>query len=64
MKEIMVNTPTVSGKIYIGEDAIENRLPLLLDGQKNFVVTDSNVFSLYQSFFRVRDFRFAGGGEA
>lgn len=52
MKEITVNTPTVSGKIYIGEDAIENRLSLLLDGQKNFVVTDSNVFSLYQSFFR------------
>lgn len=52
MKEITVKTPTVSGKIYIGEDAIENRLPDLLDGQKNFVVTDSNVFSMYRDFFK------------
>ena len=52
MKEINVKTPTTSGKIYIGEDVLEKRLPDLLKGQKNFVVTDSNVYALYPDFFK------------
>ncbi len=41
----------MEGKIYVGEDVIEQRLPALIDGQKNFVVTDSNVYALYPGFF-------------
>jgi len=52
MKEISLKTPTVSGKIYVGEDTIKNRLPALLQGQKNFVLTDSNVYRLYTEFFK------------
>ncbi len=52
MKEITVCTPTATGKIYIGDDALEARLPLLVEGQKNFVVTDDNVYRLYPQFFK------------
>jgi 3-dehydroquinate synthase len=41
----------MAGKIYIGSEVIEERLPALLGGQKNFVVTDSNVYALYRSWF-------------
>ncbi len=51
MKKIEIKTPSMEGKIYIGTDAVESRLPLLTQGQKNFVVTDSNVFALYQAWF-------------
>ena len=51
MKMIEVNTPSMTGKIYVGEDVIGNRLPYLLQGQKNFVLTDSNVYKLHRVFF-------------
>lgn len=41
----------MSGKIYIGAGIIEKRLPILTQGQKNFVVTDSNVYALYKVWF-------------
>ena len=41
----------MAGKIYIGSEVIEERLPTLLCGQKNFVVTDSNVYALYRPWF-------------
>lgn len=52
MKHIPVKTPSMEGNIYIGSDVINARLPNLLVGQKNFVVTDSNVYALYQDFFK------------
>ncbi|MBQ7924464.1 MAG: 3-dehydroquinate synthase [Clostridia bacterium] len=52
MQEIILQTPTMTGKIYVGEDAIKNRLPALLQGQKNFVLTDTNVYALYPDFFK------------
>ncbi len=51
MKEIHVNTPTASGKIYVGTDAVEGRLPLLTKDKSCFVVTDSNVYALYEDWF-------------
>ena len=42
----------MTGKIFVGCGAVESRLPLLLQGQKNFVVTDSNVYALYPDFFQ------------
>ena len=42
----------MTGKIFVGYGAVESRLPLLLQGQKNFVVTDSNVYALYPDFFQ------------
>lgn len=41
----------MEGKIYIGADALQKRLPILTAGQKNFVVTDSNVYALYSAWF-------------
>ncbi len=52
MQEIILQTPTMTGKIYVGEDVVEKRLPALLQGQKNFVLTDSNVYALYPDFFK------------
>lgn len=51
MKKIEVKTETLSGVIYLGEDAIAARLPYLLEGQKNFVLTDENVYSQHRPFF-------------
>ncbi len=52
MEEITLKTPSMTGKIYALCGAVENRLPHLLQGQKNFVVTDSNVYALYSAFFK------------
>ena len=52
MTEIILQTPTTAGKIYIGDDALSKRLPELTDGQKNFVLTDTNVYALYKDFFK------------
>lgn len=41
----------MEGKIYVGKDAVKNRLPRLTEGQTNFVVTDSNVYALYKTWF-------------
>ncbi len=52
MQEITLQTPTMTGKIYVGKDSIEKRLPALIQGQKNFVLTDTNVYALYPDFFQ------------
>ena len=59
MEIIEVKTPSYEGKIYLGEDVIENRLPTLSNGKKCFVVTDSNVYALYTEWFQ----RWFGGAE-
>ena len=41
----------MTGMIYIGDEVLERRLPALTAGQKNFVLTDSNVYALYPEFF-------------
>lgn len=51
MEKIILKTPSAEGEIYVGEGACESRLPLLVAGQKNFVVADSNVYALYGGFF-------------
>ena len=52
MEIIQVTTPSMKGKIYLGEEVIENRLPALKEGKKCFVVTDSNVYALYSTWFQ------------
>ncbi|MBE5746834.1 MAG: 3-dehydroquinate synthase [Clostridiales bacterium] len=51
METILLKTPTTSGTIRVGTDVIDARLHVLTAGQKNFVVTDSNVYALYQDWF-------------
>ena len=51
MEIINVTTPSMQGKIYIGQEVIQTRLPALTQEQKNFVVTDSNVHKLYAKWF-------------
>lgn len=51
MQEIIVNAPSSTANIYVGDDVLEKRLPLLLRGQTNFVLTDSNVYKLYPELF-------------
>ncbi len=52
METITLNTPSMQGKIYIGEGVMEARLPELTKGQKNFVVTDSNLAVLYADWLK------------
>ena len=52
MQTITLKTQAGESKIYIGADALSTRLPLLTAGQKNFVVTDSNVFALYETLLK------------
>nr|MBR6777811.1 3-dehydroquinate synthase [Clostridia bacterium] len=51
METITLKTPSMEGKIYLGSDVIEARLPILTEGVKAFVVTDSNVYALYKEWF-------------
>lgn len=51
METVTLRTPSMEGEIYIGADAIKERLPALTSGQKNFVLTDTNVYALYQNWF-------------
>lgn len=67
MKELLLKTPTTSAKIYLGDDAI-GRLSCLTQGQRNFVLTDSNVYALYshlikQYFFDAEIFVLKAGEE-
>ena len=59
METITLKTPSIEGKIYVGDDALETRLPILTQGQKNFVVADENVYRLYPQFFK----RYFSGAE-
>lgn len=51
MEIVDLKTPFTQGKIYIGTGVIEERLPALTAGRKNFVVTDDNVYALYAAWF-------------
>ena len=51
IREITLKTPSMTGKIVVGEGVLEARLPALLAGRKNFVLTDSNVHALYAPLF-------------
>ena len=59
MELITLKTPSMEGKIYLGTDVIESRLPSLTAGKKCFVVTDSNVYALYAEWFK----RYFAGAE-
>ena len=48
METIRLKTPMMTGNIHVGADVIDARLPALTAGQKNFVVTDGNVYALYK----------------
>ncbi len=52
MEKIHLKTPSFEGEIYIGQEVIEERLPDLLWGQKNFILTDSTVYALYTDWFK------------
>lgn len=52
MEQIHLKTPSMEGKIYVGTDVLAARLPDLTKGQKNFVVTDENVYALYPHLFK------------
>jgi 3-dehydroquinate synthase len=52
MQTITLKTPSMEGKIYVGADVFEARLSALTAGQKNFVVTDSNVQTLYADWLK------------
>ncbi len=52
MQTMKVKTPTFQGEIIVGEDVLKECLPELLKKGKAFVLTDSNVFSLYEDFFK------------
>ncbi|MBE5744734.1 MAG: 3-dehydroquinate synthase [Clostridiales bacterium] len=52
METIQLKTQTTTGTIFVGDEAITARLPQLLQGQKNFVITDTNVYELYPDFFK------------
>lgn len=52
METITLKTPSMEGKIYVGKEAVKTRLPKLTVGQKNFVLTDSNVYALYPDWFQ------------
>lgn len=51
MEKFELKTPSFRGEIVIGEGAAAERLPALVKGQKNFVLTDSRVYALYPGFF-------------
>jgi 3-dehydroquinate synthase len=50
MQEILLKTPSSQGRIRIGAGCV-TELSSLVCGQKNFVVTDSNVYGLYRALF-------------
>ena len=52
MKTIDLKTPSMTGEIYIGRGVVETQLPLLTAGTQCFVLTDSNVYSLYADWFQ------------
>ncbi len=67
METITLNTPSMAGQIHIGTDVLSKRLPALTKGQKNFVVTDSNVSAIYddklKAWFQGAEFFVLPAGE-
>ncbi|MBQ8320190.1 MAG: 3-dehydroquinate synthase [Clostridia bacterium] len=51
MEKLTLNAPSAKGEIYIGKGAVQKYLRDLTVGQKNFVLTDDNVYALYKDFF-------------
>ena len=51
MHQIHVKTQTNESVIYLGDGVLQTRLPSLIQGSDCFVVTDSNVFALYNPLF-------------
>ena len=51
MEKILLQTPTSSATIFVGDDALETRLPILTANGNNFVVADETVYRLYPDFF-------------
>ena len=51
MHQIHVKTQTNESVIYLGDGVLQTRLPSLIQGNDCFVVTDSNVFALYNPLF-------------
>ena len=52
MERIDLKTSSGESVIFIGNGATDSRLPALTKGQKNFVLTDVNVYSLYEKWFQ------------
>lgn len=52
MERIDLKTSSGESTIYIGRGVTDCRLPALTTGQKNFVLTDINVYSLYEKWFQ------------
>jgi len=49
MERILLNTPSgTKSDIYCGEGAFKSVIPAALKGQANFLLTDSNVYSIYK----------------
>ena len=51
MEEIRIKTPLSQGRIRIGKGCVKE-LVTLVKGQKNFLLTDENVYALYTDFFK------------
>ncbi|MBR2341576.1 MAG: 3-dehydroquinate synthase [Clostridia bacterium] len=51
MKEILLKTTTLESRIFVGDNSLE-RIPALTKTQKNFVITDKNVYSLHSECFK------------
>lgn len=51
MTEILLKTAFNESRIVIGENALD-RIPALTKQQRNFVITDTTVYSLYAEFFK------------
>lgn len=51
MKEIVLKTATTKSRIFVGDNSLE-RIPALMKTQKNFVITDKNVYALHSDFFK------------
>ena len=54
LEEFRLQPPSMRGKIIVGAGSVKERLPSLLAGQKNFVVTDRTVYALYGDFFKTQ----------
>lgn len=53
MEHILLNTPSgTKSDIYCGEGAFKKIIPDALKGQANFLLTDSNVYSIYKDLIK------------
>ena len=52
MNDYVLKTPLTAERISVGEGAANVRIPMLAATQKNFVLTDTNVYALHTEFFK------------